>query len=302
MKPASSSQNGSAAKPDLQTFHKTRHRGLSYRVRLDGSKSFYGYLPGRGRVLLRASGEREAVSEYGDLRGRSSKGDRTDYRAAKRRLEAIGEEYLADAESGLKRGAEHRRQFEKVIVPRLGHRAIGSLTAHDLIKLDRELRDQGLAPATVANYLKPLRGLCEYASLKYCLPNPFQAVPRGRLSSCNTVREHREWTTVEVLRLIEAGHALDARSTSRADYGLSIEFKLRTGARLGELLGARYADIDFEQGIWRVCGQWTRDGEHVPYAKTKKSLRRVPLAPQMVKKLAARKLSKGAGDDDFSGA
>ena len=104
------------------------------------------------------------MAEYGDLRGRSAKGDTTDYAAARRKLKLIGEEYLADAESGLKRGREHRRQFERVIVPRLGHRAIGSLTAHDLIKLDRELRDQGLAEATVANYLKPLRGACEFAA------------------------------------------------------------------------------------------------------------------------------------------
>lgn len=102
-----------------------------------------------------------------------------------------------------------------------------------------------------------------------------------------------------MLRLIEEGHKLDARSTSRVDYGLAIEFKLRSGARLGEVLGARWADLDLTEGVWKISGQWTSDGEHVEYGKTKKALRRVPLSPQMVKKLAARKLSKGAGDDAF---
>ena len=115
---ASSSQNGTAAKPDRHSFHKTRHRGLSYRVQADGSKGFYGYISGRGRVRLRATAEREAVAEYGDLRGRTAKGDTTDYAAAKRKLTLIGEEYLGDAESGLKRGKEHRR-FERVDRPRL---------------------------------------------------------------------------------------------------------------------------------------------------------------------------------------
>jgi integrase len=206
----------------------------------------------------------------------------------------------SDAESGLKRGKEHRRQFEKEIVPRLGHRAIGSLTPYDLLRLDRDLRDRGLSEATVANYLKPLRGLCEFAALKYNLPNPFLQVPRGRLSSCNVTRKHREWTTAEVLRLIDEGYRLDARNATRADYGLAIEFKLRTGARLGEALGARYDDIDFEQGVWRISGQWTRDGARVQHAKTRKGLRRVPLLPQLVKKLAARKLSKGASDDAYN--
>jgi hypothetical protein len=58
-------------------------------------------------------------------------------------------------------------------------------------------------------------------------------------------------------------------------------------------------DIDFEESVWRISGQWTRDGERVEYAKTKKSLRRVPLSPEMVKKLAARKLANGAGDDAY---
>jgi integrase len=141
-----------------------------------------------------------------------------------------------------------------VIVPRLGHRAIGSLTAHDILKLDRDLLDTGLAEASVANYLKPLRGLCEYAALKYNLPNPFHQVPRGRLSSCNQTREHSEWTTDKVLHPIEEGHKLDTRKEARADYGLAIEFKLRTGGRLGEVLGCRYGDIDFEQSLWTVPG------------------------------------------------
>jgi integrase len=284
---------------DRHSYVKTRHRGLSYRFQADGSKKFYGYLAGRGRVQLRATAEREAVAEYGDLRGKTAKGEQTDYSAAKRKVKVLGEEYLTDAESGLKRGKEHRRAFEKEIVPRIGHRAYGSLTGHDLITLDRELREGGRSESTAANYMKPLRGLCEFAALKYSLPNPFLQVPRGRLSSCNVTREHREWTTAEVLRLIEEGHKLDARKTVRAEYGLIIEFKLRTGARLGEVLGGRYGDIDFEEGVWKISGQWTRDGEHVPNTKTKKGLRRVPLSPQMVKKLAARKLSKGAADDAY---
>ena len=284
---------------DRHSYVKTRHRGLSYRFQADGSKKFYGYLAGRGRVQLRATAEREAVAEYGDLRGKTAKGETTDFSAARRKVKALGEEYLGDAESGLKRGKEHRRAFEVEIVPRIGHRTYGSLAAHELIKLDRDLREGGRSESTAANYMKPLRGLCEYAALKYKLPNPFLQVPRGRLSSCNVTREHREWTTEEVLRLIEEGYKLDARKTSRADYGLCIEFKLRTGARLGEVLGARYGDLDLTDGVWRISGQWTRDGEHVPCAKTKKGLRRVPLSPQMVKKLASCKLATGAGEDAY---
>jgi integrase len=280
---------------DRHTFQKTRHRGLSYRVQANGSRRYYGYLPGRGRVQLRATVEREAVAEYGRLRG---KGEAVVI-DSKKRLSIVAAEFF-DAESGRKRGKEFRRNFEREVEPVLGHRRIGSITAQDLIDLDKALLGRGLSESSAANYMKPLRRIMEFAVLKgYREINPFQQVPRKTLSSCNRTREHREWTTVEVIRLIEEGHNLDARKDARAEYGLTIEFKLRTGARLGEVLGARYGDIDFEQGVWKISGQWTRDGERVEYVKTKKSLRRVPLAPSMVKKIAARKLHAGASDDSF---
>jgi integrase len=222
--------------------------------------------------------------------------------ASKLKIAEVGAEHLADVESRLRPAwaRDYRRAFERIIEPALGQRAVSSITAHDVLSLDRELRGRGLSEATVANYLKPARGLFEYAVLQgYVSVNPFAQVPRGRLSTCNTTREHREWTTDEVRRVIEEGYNLDARPEARADYGLAIEMKLRTGARLGELLGVRYDDIDFETGVWVVSAQWTRDGT-LTEPKTKKSTgRRVPLAPELIKKLAARKLRAGAGDDDF---
>jgi integrase len=283
---------------DRHTFHPTRTRGFTYRLASDGSKRFYGFVSGRGRVALKASGERAARAEWDDLRGKRAKGEQTP--TTKKRLAEVGEEYLRDVEKRLRRPKQHRQDFERETVPVLGHRPITEITPQEIINLDKSIRDRGLAEATAANYLKPLRGTFEYAALEYGVANPFLRIPRGRLSSCNTTRKHREWTTAEVLRLIEEGYLLDARETKRAEYGLCIEFKLRTGGRLAEVFGARYRDINFVEGVWIIAGQWTRDGEYVAYAKTEKSLgRRVPLAPQLVKKIAARKLQRGAGDDDF---
>jgi integrase len=281
---------------DRHRFHKTRHRGFTYRLKADGSKAFYGFVQNRGRVRLKYSGERAALAEWHDLRGKVGKGEYTP--TTKKRFAEIGEEHIAEAEKELRRGKEYRRNFEREIVPVLGHRRITEITAHDLIKLDKSLRAKGLAEATVANYLKPLRGTFEYAALEYYVPNPFHQVPRGRLSSCNRTREHREWTTKEVLRLIAEGYKLDERKDKRAEYGLAIETKLRTGVRLGELLGSRYGDVDFEHGVWSITAQWSREGE-LTEPKTAKSTRRVPLPPELVKRIAARKLRTGSGDEEF---
>jgi integrase len=140
----------------------------------------------------------------------------------------------------------------------------------------------------------------EYAVLNGGLAvSPFALVPRGRLSSCNKTRQHREWTTAEVQWLIAKRYELDKRPESRSEYGLSVEMKVRTGARLGELLGGRYGDIDFEQGVWHINRQFTKDGRFVDYTKTKKGIRRVPLAPELLKKIAARKLRRGEGDSGY---
>jgi integrase len=278
------------------TRHQTRHRGLFYRLKADGSRTYYGFVSGKGRVALKSGKEREALAEWNELRGKAARGERIP--TTKLKLAEVGEEHLREAEKELRRGVEYRRTFERVIVPVLGHRRITEITAHDLIRLDRSLRASGLSEATVANYLKPLRGTFEYAALEYAVPNPFLQVPRGRLSSCNRTREHREWTTADVLNLIARGYELDERPDARAQYGLAIETKLRTGARLGELLGMRYGDIDRDQGVWSITAQWTREGE-LTEPKTKKSLRRVPLAPELLRKLAARKLRTGSGDEDF---
>jgi integrase len=64
-----------------------------------------------------------------------------------------------------------------------------------------------------------------------------------------------------VLRLIDCAYALDERKYARGDYGLAVEMKLRTGARLGELLGCRYADIDFQNGVWTISAQGTKAAE-----------------------------------------
>lgn len=83
--------------------------------------------------------------------------------------------------------------------------------------------------------------------------------------------------------------------TSQQDYSLLLETAIRTGLRLGELLGLQWRDLDLKQGILYVRRQWTRDHAYAE-PKTQAAIRQVPLAPEMVKKLAEHKLAS-----DFSG-
>jgi integrase len=201
---------------------------------------------------------------------------------------------------------DERSYLDRVLLPRFAKRKIGSIGPQDIVEIIAEQREKGLSSSTIANTLKPLSRTFEYAVFKSLIAtNPITQVPRGYRPSCNTTRDHREWTTEEVERLIRVAYERDARPEARSDYGLSIEAKLRTGMRLGELLGAQYGDVETEElssgrrvAVLHVRRQWTKDGR-VDEPKTKKALRRIPLSPTLSAKIAARKLSHGAGDIDF---
>jgi integrase len=296
----SQTESQAAAKRAQRRNSVAGHRGVFFRERADRSRRYQVHFRGRFLPEGGLATLKDAIAFQGQLKADEAKGKPVIV-AVKVTFAEVAAEWLELAEKELRPiwFKECRRMLERRLIPAWGTRRIGSFTPADLIKLDRELRAQGLAESTVANIMKPARGVFDLALLKgHIAASPFASVPRGKLSSSSTTREHREWTSAEITMLIAAGYELDERKTARGEYGLAIELKLRTGARLGELLGIRYGDVDFAEGVWNVTTQWTRDGR-IDVPKTKKSIRRIPLAPDPLRKLAERKLSKGAGDSEF---
>ena len=288
----------SKASADLFKRHKSRHRGVSYRLRADGSRTYSVYW--RGRYVPGGTTESEALAKQAEIRGKAHRGERVIV-PAKTLLEAEAEEWYEDARRRLRPGttSNYRRDLDRVILPRFGKWKIGTISAQDIVALIRDLESKKLAPSTIANILKPLAGTLNHAVFKGLIAvNPMSQIPRGMRPSCNTTREHREWTTAEVDLLIATARRLDARPESRFAYADLIEFLLRTGVRLGEALGARFGDIDFEAGVFKLTSQWTSDGR-LAEPKTKKSTRRIPLPADLVQRIATRSLEIEADDSDF---
>jgi integrase len=285
-----------ASSQDLERRNKTRHRGVSYRNRADGSRSYSVFF--QGRYVAAGTTEKEALAKQAELRGKSARGERIIV-ASKISFGTVAEAWYEQEGPRLSPGfaKESRRALDQVLLPEWEHRSIGSLGPADLIALNDKLLKRGLSSSTVANYLKPARATLELGvERSYIAVSPFKQVKRGRLASCNTQREHREWTAKEVDHLITVGYERDTRKTARGEYGLAIEVLLRTGVRLGELLGLQYGDL--QSGILHVRRQITKDGR-VSAPKTTKSIRRVPVTPALSARIAARRLKRGAGDEDF---
>jgi integrase len=64
------------------------------------------------------------------------------------------------------------------------------------------------------------------------------------------------------------------------------------------MLGLRFVDIDFEASVLLIRNSWTKAGTLGP-VKTASSNRRVPIAPGLLRQLAARSLEMDADPETF---
>ena len=294
---------------DRHTFHKTRHRGFTYRYRADGRKTFYGYVPGRGRVQLQSSKERDARAEWDDLRGRVSKGEKLPDRKA--RFAEIAEAWFAAKTNGkkpLRRSTRelYRAALDLYLLPRFGVWKLAAIDADSIANLIRELQAKGLAFSTIENYLIPLKGALELAVRRrlitanpYALLTPDERAQKGDDAADEDAEGAYEWSDDEIGDLLRASERRARQPESRYDYSPILYLATRTGLRLGELLGLTWAHVDLEAGVLHVRQQWTKYGE-LAAPKTKKSKRRVPLAPNDVRFMKTLKLaSRFSSEADF---
>lgn len=294
---------------DRHSYFKTRHRGLSYRFQADGSKRYYGYVPGRGRVVLQARGERDALAEYGELRGKVGRGEKVPPRNV--RVRDVAENWLASRTRLRRRTREdYQSALRLVVLPALGHRRLTEIDADTIAALMRGLEARGLnyvdpkrpvrplGAAAISNYLKPLNGLLAHAARRGLIPaNPFSLLGREEWPKAER-REPHVWSPDEVEGLLAASQTLARQRDAKYDYSGLLYLTERLGLRLGEVTGLQWRDFDREARVLRVERQWTRAGEYAP-PKTASAVRRIPLSDDVVSFLAAHRLrSEFSGDEE----
>jgi integrase len=285
-------------------YRPTGTRGFSYQLRGDGAKRFFGYVPALGRrVPLQSPKFREAKAEWQALCDKANKGERV-LVPSKATFREITEQWWNETNEKLRpRYADEkeiRRRLDVEILPEWGHRRIGTIDVEDIFKLDAKLEARGLSESSRANYLKPARRVFDYAVFKRAISvSPFAQAPRDSLPSCNTQREHHEWTTEEIERFIRVAHERDERPTAQRAHGDQIEFMVRTGTRIAEASGVRFSDIDAEGMVLNVRRQFDKYGKVVERVKTKASRRRIPITEELLAKLNFRQSFLGLADDDF---
>ena len=178
----------------------------------------------------------------------------------------------------------YRSQLHRHLLPRLGRRRLGLITADDVVALMHELQADGLSPWTVKRILGALSCVFTFALRRgYIATHPFHRLERDERP--HPLRSgQRVLTRTELARLFAA---------CPRRYRALLVTGAYTGMRLSEVLGLSWDDFDFARGVIHVRHQLARGRRGVPPhripPKTRASVREIPLLPQLAAVLRQHK-------------
>jgi integrase len=280
----------------------TRHRGISYRPRADGSRQYTVCF--QGRYIGVEGGEREALAKQAELRGKAARGERP-VASTRATFGEVAEQWLA-SKRHLRPWTRknYRAALDLVLIPRFGPMRLTAITPEHIARLIRELEREGpsgkpLSSSMIDGYLRPLNGTMTFALRRGLITvNPCALLTSDDRPRRRERRQDHVWSDDEIEALIRAAEELAAQPASRYDYTPLLRAALFTGLRLGELLGLQWQDVDLHEGVLHVRRQYTRLREYAP-PKTKAAVRRIPLSAEMTRELAELKLrSRFSADGD----
>lgn len=295
---------------DPQKRHSTRHRGISYRERADGSRSYAVYVD--GKYVPVQGGEREALALQADLRGRKARGERVVVND-RTKFEQLAEEWFEVKSARLRprTATDYRAALDLVLLPRFGTWRIAAIDAEAISRLVRDLERHGLhaidrtrpsrplGRSAIENYLKPLQGVLALAVRRRLISaDPFGHLTRDDRPKREEKKPAYVWADEEVDALLAASEKNAAKRDAHYDYTSLLRLVAMLGLRLGEVLGLRWEDFDKDDSALHVCRQWLRSGEYGP-TKTPAGVRRIAIPPTLRDELIALRLrSKFSKDSD----
>lgn len=140
-----------------------------------------------------------------------------------------------------------RAYIDQKIIPSIGNKFLGEVTPADCVAIIEKINRAG-TPAVAKKVLEQLRGLFAYAVDRHLLTmNPAVQVRASKIIGPSQSRE-RSLSKEEIAKL------LNALSTLPTCQGNRIAFKLilLTLCRKGELIQAKWENIDLERGEWLI--------------------------------------------------
>lgn len=178
---------------------------------------------------------------------------------------------------------------------RFGRYRLDQINGDDIAKMIRELRADGKSEWTISGIVKTCSQIYKYATIRlgWHGVNPTTLLQNGERPKTGSTTRRR------IYQADELGQTLRA---AREPYKTLFALAAVTGARLSELLGLTWQEIDIEDldaASVRFEEQVDRKGKRSPL-KTEESRRTVEIPRQLATMLAKHKLtSKRTGHDAF---
>jgi integrase len=210
-----------------------------------------------GPLLTFEQARRQARALLADaMRGE----DPSDERRSKRKAPTLSDlatyylEKYATPKKRPKSVRDDRSMLANLIIPKLGSQKVAAVGRREIEELHASLQDRPYQANRVLALLSKMFNLA--VEWHWRTSNPVKGIKRYEEE-----KRDRWLQDDELQRLCDI---LDAHPNQRA--ANAIRLQLLTGARMGEILGAKKADFDLQRGVWRKPSHQTKQKrtEHLP--------------------------------------
>jgi integrase len=189
--------------------------------------------------------------------------------------------------------ATYRGHLDNHLLPAFGTRKLAAIQANDIAKYISQKRGT-LKGWTLKGQLGVLGNIFNHAIRHLGLTgvNPVTLLDRFERPSTEDEREHRILAPEELSALLEA---------IEAEHRLVFRFAAETGARLSEVLGLVWGDLDLDGDAVTITYQLGKKRQRV-YLKSPRSRRTIEIPPGLVAELRKHRLAAPANrssDHDF---
>jgi integrase len=176
-------------------------------------------------------------------------------------LKVFTEQWLAES-AGRRRAEstvhEYRSWLTRHVLPLIGHKPMNKITIRDVEAVLDSVVVKGLSPASVKGVRNAMAALFADAGKdRVIASNPARQAEMPLMSA--VARKRKEPTTEELRALLrEAGGLTD---DDQGELGRILTMCAHTGARIGEILGAKWSDINLDERVWMLARTTTKDAQ-----------------------------------------
>ncbi|MCW3002619.1 MAG: integrase family protein [Conexibacter sp.] len=222
-----------------------------------------------------------------DVLGRKARGERVAPNP-KLRFGDAADKWLAGPVASLRPTTRdiYRSHVENHLRARFGRDRMDAITGDDIAKLVRELRADGKSEWTISGVVKSCSQVYKYAAIRLAWngTNPTTLLSSGERPKTGATSRRRIYKGTELTETLQA-----AREPTRTLFALAAV----TGARLSEVLGLVWADVDLDDldaAILTFEYQVDRKGTR-GVLKTEESRRTVEIPRQLAAMLVKHRLA-----------